>query len=187
MAKLWIRLGLAGISLASLVFAGMAMVIASRTPADAASSHIVEILDSGFNPEICTVNGNGDSVRWKNKSSKVRHVVVPDLGGVDNPPLWESEDIAPGATSVGSLQFDLRTTRIYFDRDEPTMIGTIIAVTGAAQCSPLPPTPTPTPTRTPTPTPTATPRATPTQKPPRCIGLEGCAVAPQISQDGNDE
>ncbi len=186
MAKLWVRLGLAGISLASLVFAGMAMVLSTRTPAGAAFVYTVDVLPTGFNPEICTVNRNGDSVRWHNKTSQVVKIALVDEGGINNPLQEVTEDIAPNATSQGSVAPNAQVNRKYIDVYLPSREGRIVAPqdpNAAAQCSPLPPTPTPTPTRSPTATPTVTPRPTPIQRPARCIGATGCALAPDITRE----
>lgn len=184
------RLALLGGSLALLGFVAAAIAGVNSQPAGAASVYTVEILDSGFNPPLCQVNRNGDRIRWKNLSSKTARISVLDLGGVDNPPLAESEDIPPGELSVFVIQVDAMVDRTYTDTYAPTHTGRFLAPrenSAAASCSPLPPTPTPAPTPTPRPSP-----GTISDMPPSCMGLmpvsrqpiSGCSLVTDVARDG---
>ena len=188
----WLRWTALVAVLASLGLVVAAIAGVNGQHAGAASVYTIDIIDSGFNPQLCQVNRNGDGIRWKNKTSKTAHIEVLDLGGVDNPILDETEDILPGQESVKIFRVEGVVDRTYRDKFAPEHRGRFTSPVdpGAqASCSPLPPTPTPTPTRTPTPVPTPIPRH------PSCTGLlpvtrapiTGCSVASNISADGPDE
>ncbi|MFN0096940.1 MAG: hypothetical protein ACKVVT_19445 [Dehalococcoidia bacterium] len=173
---------------AGMLTAGIAMLFAGRaeTPVQAASLHTIEILETGFNPAVCTVNRNNDEVRWFNKTSSPVHILVPDVGGPGNPPRFDFGEVLPGQFSAQKLIITAVTDLTYIDNNRPERKGRIIAPisnTAQADCSPAPPTPTPTNTPTRTPTPTATPSSTPYAVPPRCIGVQGCGVAIDIAKD----
>jgi hypothetical protein len=188
----WLRFGALGALLAS---AGLVVVAASgirSVPVSAAGEYTIDVLPTGFNPELCQVNRVNSTVRWRNKTNAPVRIQVLDLGGVDNPPMDVTEDIAPNATSQGSFFATANLDRTYQDKYLPSRRGRIVAPVDpnfGSQCSPLPPTPTPTPTRTPTPVPT------PTQRPPACTGLlpvtrqviVGCGIAANIAKQGDDE
>ncbi|MCC6381609.1 MAG: hypothetical protein IT304_03825 [Dehalococcoidia bacterium] len=193
MGKQWFRLALTLVAL-TLCAAGVAMLVLGRR-ADAAASgasaaaadgvYTVEILRSGFNPQTCVVNRNRSTVRFLNKDSVARRVVVP-AAGVDSPPLYDSGDIAPGDTWSG-FYIDYQAELHYYDFYFPAQTGVVLAPVdpnAASQCDPLPPTPTPTPTRTATPTPTPTPVP---QSPAGCLRFFasplGCAVGPFVATD----
>lgn len=186
MSNPWHRPVLAALA-AALLLAGIVTVSIGRggTSANAAGTVTIEILDSGFNPQVCQVNRNNSTVLWKNKSTKVRRVIVK--GAIE--PIYDSGDLQPGETGLGGVYITSLATYQVSDFYEPTMTGQVVSpMSPSAQtvCSPLPPTPTPTPTRTPTPIPTPTPIAptpAPLQLHPRCIGLQGCAIAPIIASD----
>lgn len=188
----WLRWAALGALLGSLGLVVAVIAGVNGQPAGAAGVYTIDIIDTGFNPELCQVNRNGDRVRWRNKSSKIARVEVLDLGGVDNPPLAESEDILPGAESTLVIAVDAAIDRSYRDKYTPSHTGRIVAPidpNAQASCSPLPPTPTPTPTRTPTPVPA------PIVRHPSCTGLlpvtrapiTGCSIASSISADGPGE
>lgn len=209
MTERWTRsLLMLGAVLALL--AGLASVFAStgREAARAQVQHegnVIEILpgDGGFNPDFCQVNRNGGTARFYNTDSVPRRMVRPDPYNPDpSTPryLFDSGWIQPGAYG-GKLQATAHTDFQYQDFDNPALKGRFYAPLsnqGATNCSPKPPTPTPTNTPSVTPTqsatatatatatasPTATATATP-QRPPRCIGAGGCAVAPAIARDAD--
>jgi hypothetical protein len=175
-----------------MLAAGLASVLIGgrgAVPASAASQHTIEILASGFNPALCTVNRNDSTVYFLNKDTKVRRVIRPAFtADPDAPPEWDSGDIQPGQTVVAFVVTSQVHIR-YRDANIPEHTGEIIAPqsnNAAANCSPLPPTPTPTNTPTPTATPTPTPPRPPT--PEACARLlanpAGCQVAPRIATDG---
>lgn len=182
MSNPWHRPVLAALA-AGLLLAGVITVSLGRggTSANAAGTVTVEILDSGFNPQVCQVNRNATTIYWKNKSTKVRRVVISS--GIEGHPLFDSGDIAIGETTTGGVIVNQIWDQQYYDEYERTMTGRIVSpLSPSAQtaCSPQPPTPTPTPTRTPTP---IAPTPAPLQLHPRCIGLQGCAVMPVIAGD----
>ncbi len=166
---------------------------AGPTPALAADTlYTIDILPLSFNPGECQVTRNGDLLRWFNKDTKARNIVLPNAPDTNAP--RETGPIAPGAYSESYLFTSGGINWNYHDKDDPTITGHItvpVSPNATAACVPLPPTPTPTPTRTATPIPTATP---PPQFPPACTGLmapndlgvrnivKGCAVAAEISR-----
>ena len=174
-------LGLAGLVGAS--WAGSAD--AQSVPSD--DTYEVWIIDSGFNPQFCTVLRT-DNVRWVNKTSTVRdemfdHLALPpDL----NTP-WSTGDLQPGETSV-TLSFDFKSNSAYHEKYNPSFTGSVNSVdNGPASCDQFPPTPTPTSTPTATPPGTATPTATPTPpRPDACTGQVGCAMVPAIARDDDE-
>ncbi len=184
-------LAVAGLMLAA---AFGSVIIAGRGPtgARAAGDYTIEILASGFNPELCTVNRNDSTVYFHNKDSKVRRVIWPDPNGGENAPLlYDSGPIQPNETVIAfsvTSQVDIR----YRDADIPSHTGRVVAPqsnSAQSNCSPNPPTPTPTNTPTITPTPTMTPSPTPTPpRPEACDRLLGnpigCVLAIWISHDG---
>ena len=187
-----IRWAALGAVLASLGLVVAAIAGLNGQHAGAASVYTIDIIDSGFNPQLCQVNRNGDRIHWKNKTNRTVRIEVLDLGGVDNPPLAESEDILPGQESILVMEVTAPVDRTYRDKYAPEHRGRFtspIDPGAQASCSPLPPTPTPTPTRTPTPI------ATPVPRHPSCTGLlpitraqiTGCSVASNISADGPGE
>jgi plastocyanin len=141
----------------------------------------VWIIDSGFNPETCTIR-RFDDVRWVNKSSTVRNVTFDrlTLPQTPNEPL-STGDIQPGE-STGAYSFDFIGSNPYHDKYTPQFTGSIATTeSGVPSCSQQPPTPTP------TLTPTATPTATPTpERPAACGAMPGCAVAAAVSRDEGD-
>lgn len=154
------------------------------TGAAADTRYTIEVNEKQFNPRTCIVNRNDDEVVFKNVGTQVHRVVVDDAG-VNSPFRLDTGDIQPGQTSEVWL-ISANANIQYYDFYNPEMRGTIIAPISngaAANCAKETPTPTPTLTPTPSPTRTPTPVPTPIQKPPRCIGLEGCAVAPQVARD----
>jgi plastocyanin len=166
--------------------------------ADQGALFTIEISAQGFNPETCTVNRNGSTVRFHNLDSVAHHVVVPDPS---NPtdlthPLFDFGVIEPGAYSRSAIFNQLDDWK-YRDADNANMTGEIIVPLSngtVSQCSPLTPTPTPTNTPIPTATPTLTPSPTPTPPPARPGGCdrflahpEGCAVAPELAADGQPD
>ena len=172
---------------AGMLAAGIAMLMAGQanTPVRAKALYTIEVLESGFNPETCQVSRNDDEIRWLNKTSKPVHILVPDIGGPDNPPRLDFGEVQPGQysqTLVITAQADLA----YLDKNKPERKGRIVAPlqnNAAPNCSPAAPTPTPTNTPTRTPTPTATPSNTPFAVPPRCVGTPGCAVVVDIVKE----
>lgn len=179
------------LAMAMLVAGFASVVVGGRaTPGvRAAGEFTIEILASGFNPQLCTVNRNDSTVYFHNRDTKARRVIWRDPNAGEDAPLrYDSGDIPPGARvkafSVTS-QVDIR----YEDANIPAHTGRIVApMSNEAQsnCSPLPPTPTPTNTPTPTPTPRPTPPPPPT--PEACARLlanpEGCRVAIRVASDG---
>jgi hypothetical protein len=162
MSNPWHRPVLAALA-AGLLLAGVITVSLGRggTSANAAGTVTIEILDSGFNPQVCQVNRSG----------------IPGV------PLYDSGDIALGDTTTGGVIVNQIWDQQYYEEYEKTMTGRIVSpLSPSAQtsCSPQPPTPTPTPTRTPTP---IAPTPAPLQLHPRCIGLQGCAVLPVVAGD----
>lgn len=148
--------------------------------AAADAPYIIEVNEIKFDPRVCIVNRLGDEVAWKNTGTQVHRIIVDDAG-VDSPPRFDTGDIQPGETS-DLYRFDGSTTLNYHDQYTPELKGQIIVPisnNAAANCAKETPTPTPSPTQTPTPIPT------PVQKPPRCIGLVGCAVAAQVARDAD--
>jgi hypothetical protein len=188
MARSWSR-PLITAAAAGMLLLGTISIIAGSSggTAHAAGEYTIEILASGFNPQVCIVNRNNSQIFWKNKDTVVHRIVLP--GEIPGQPIFDSGDILPGETSPGGVLINSSSTWNYSDFYVSSLKGTIISPIPndtASQCSPLPPTPTPTPTRTPTPIPTATPvvaTPTPIVLPPRCIGLVGCAVAPAVARD----
>ncbi|MBI2764454.1 MAG: hypothetical protein HYX53_00935 [Chloroflexi bacterium] len=188
MARPWSR-PLITAAAAGMLLLGIISIVAGSSggTAQAAGEYTIDILASGFNPEVCVVNRNSSRIVWLNKDTVPHRVFFP--GEFPGQPLYDSGDIPPGGTSQGGVVVNQNTTLTYSDPGFPKLKGTIIAPidnNATSNCSPLPPTPTPTPTRTPTPIPTATPIAatpTPLVLPPRCIGLVGCAVAPAVARD----
>jgi hypothetical protein len=178
------RLLLAAVSLAGLLMLGAGLVTAGRNSAEATSVYTIEIIESGFNPAICTVNRFDGQVRWLNKTDEPITVIFPDIGSPDNPPVYIFGPIEPGEASA-TLSFEgNQFNDDYFAFEHPEWTGTLIAPlspSAASACSPLPPTPTPTPTLQPTATPI---------RPEGCdrffAQADGCAVAPEVARDDAD-
>jgi hypothetical protein len=170
---------------AGMLTAGIAMLFAGRaeTPARAGSLYTIEVLDSGFNPEVCVINRLGDRVRWHNRTSKPVYIWRPDPNSPENPVIWDVGEVPPGGFSTELMatgNHDWPYEDKYTGRTGKVIVP--ISNNAAADCSPRPPTPTPTNTPTRTPTRTATPAFTPFSVPPRCIGVAGCAVAIDIAR-----
>lgn len=177
---------------AAMLVAGVTVfVTASRSAgpmvARAATVHTIEILPGSFNPSYCQVNRGGDTVRWFNKDTKVRTIILPPVV-IDNIYVVprDPEVVQPGQYSISTFEFTSLATWNYHDADNPGITGSIVAPISPAApavCSPLPPTPTPTPTRTPMPL---------KQVPPACEGLmpvtrtkvDGCAIIPWVTLEG---
>ena len=178
MAAGGLALGIAALTWAS----GSVPADAQTAPSD--DTYEVWIIDSGFNPPICTIRRT-DNVRWVNKTSVVRNVTFDRLAlPPDLHTPWSTGDLQPGQTSV-TLSFDFKSSNSYHEKYDPSFTGTVNSIdNGPASCDQLPPTPTPTSTATVTPTvsPTATPTPTP-PKPEKCEGMAGCAVVPAIGRD----
>ena len=191
MANRGYRAALALAALAAIAFAGVTVMLVrgeGTAHVAAASRFTIEVNEQGFNPRVCIVSRTaGDSIVFKNVGTQVHRIVLNDIGA-GNPVLFD-EELIPGATST-ARSYTSHSVEDFYDLNFPTHTMHLEAgfANGdrAANCAKEAPTPTPTPTRTATPIPTPTPVIpTPTaiQKPPRCIGLEGCGVAPQVSRD----
>ena len=161
---------------------------------------VADILPTTFNPPVCQVNrsnaGGQSIVHFRNKDTKPRHIIQPDIDP-SFPPLFD-EVIPAGATSIQSVGITAPTDRTFFDADDHSKSVKIISPVdpnAPSNCDQLPPTPTPTPTRTPTPIPTPTAIPTPRQVPPACTGLTpisrqpitGCAVAADVAKENPSE
>lgn len=122
---------------------------------------LVEILDSGFNPEACTfsVSNRGFDVYWVNSTDEPKQVVSPVN------PYFNTGVIQPGELSK-SVSFDFTGSNHYHLEGDPNVTG-VVRESSSTSCVPQPPTPTPTntPTITPTPTHTPAPTSTPTMIP----------------------
>ena len=187
------RLPLAALALA--IVAGGVLVSLRTSPESvvaANAEYIIDILPGGFNPPFCQVDrandGGATFVRFRNKDTKARRLIVPDVSVEPTaPPLEDTGPIPAGTVSEFNIGITGNYDRTFRDADDPKLTIRIYAPqspNSPANCSPLPPTPTPTPTRTPTPKPT------PTQRPPACMGLApvsrqpitGCSIAPDVTQ-----
>jgi hypothetical protein len=146
-------------------------------------THVIIITERGMNPPHC-VHRRDDRVRWENRTSQVRRIIIPSDEQGLNPPLFDSGDFGPGTLS-GSVTIPyVLNGKTYHDFYQPSLRAQLSTTLGGASCKELPPTPTPTNTPTATPIrPTATP--TPDMRPFYCrrVTLEGCAVMPSLSRD----
>lgn len=180
----WVLLaGTAGVGAA--LFVTSLVATQGGGTAAAAGEYVIDILPDAFNPAICQVNRNGSTVKFRNQDTKPRRV-HPTYVGPSGQLLWDTGYLDPGETWQSGIYIDHVANIQYRDADNPSLTGTIVSPLSndaPSICDPLPPTPTPTPTFTPSPTPSATV----TQQPPRCVGAGGCAVAPNIAQDGEPE
>lgn len=152
------------------------LFLGGSKPVTAYNQYVVEISDTGFNPEVCNISRD-DEVVWKNVGTKVHRVIIPDAG-VNSPPLFDTGDIEPGQVSPPA-KFTYGGGNTLVDFYNPALRSTVStgkAQAQAANCRPLPPTPTPTPTPIP---------ATPTPKPQLPAGCRwvGCAVAVSLSNE----
>ena len=172
---------------------------AGSEPARAANNgeFIIDILPNSFNPPVCQVNrsnfGGQTIVRFRNKDTKPRRMIVPDISTEPTAPLaFDTGLIPPNTISEWSVGITSPTELTFRDADDHTKTVKIISPLDPniiSNCDQLPPTPTPTPTRTPTPVPT------PRQWPPACTGLApvsrqpitGCAVAADIVQESGPD
>jgi hypothetical protein len=170
-----------------MLAAGLVSVaLGLRTTAQARNEEFtVEILPNGFNPEECLINRDNNYMYFLNKDTKPRRIVVDELYSPTDELLFDTGMIQPGERKI-FLYIVSIVDYEYRDFDNPSLTGRVFSTLtneGASNCRPQPPTPTPTNTPTITPTPTATLPAA--QKPPRCIGLQGCSVAGVVSRDSD--
>jgi plastocyanin len=161
----WHRYLLAAAASGMMLLGLSAVVSGAQTSRAVEQEHTIEILDSGFNPELCLI-ARSDDVRWVNKSSAVKHVV-----GTHNTNL-DTGELQPGEASR-FFSFDFTGSVPYELADDPTVKGSV-KTDSPRNCKPQPPTPTP--TNTPLPTPTA---------PPTPEGRRG--VFPGVTRDGRLE
>jgi hypothetical protein len=181
---------------ASMVAAAVVSLTLGRSPsADAQyAEYTIEILPGGFNPPTCQLNRQGSAVRFLNKDTKPRRIVVDGHGGSEEFFL-DTGWIEPGAKNTAAWAFQGLDEKEYRDYDNPGLRGLIIVpidMNAPSICAPLTPTPTPTNTATPTVTPTRSPTLPPTPipqpTPPSCVRFLanplGCLVAPWVSTDG---
>ena len=173
---------------------GLSLLFSHSEHAVASGTYTIEVNEDGFNPKLCKIS-RGDVVQWKNVGKKTHRIIKPDAG-VGSPPLFDSDDVAPGQISQ-SFIMTYGGNFNYLDQYDPTLTGTVntpqYSNSQAENCSPLPPTPIPTPTKTPGPTGTPTPIPTPTPPPlplycraaslGAISGNEGCAVTVGIARD----
>ncbi|MBA4182072.1 MAG: hypothetical protein C0506_15905 [Anaerolinea sp.] len=190
MTARWYRPLMAVVAVSMALAGGLSLLFSNSAHVVASGSYTIEVNEEGFNPKLCLIS-RGDVVQWKNVGKKVHRVIKPDAG-VGSPPLFDSEDIAPGQISQ-SFIMTYGGNFNYLDQYNPSLTGTVNTPqrsnTQAENCSPLAPTPTPTPTRTPGPTPTPSPQVA--ALPMYCraaslgaaIGNEGCAVTVGIARD----
>jgi hypothetical protein len=144
----WHRLVLAGLATVA-VLSGATSVLLSATGTTAANDdHVIEILDSGFNPVSCLLH-RSDTFRFINKTDELQRVL-----GKTNPHL-DTGAIEPGDTSRGFNFHFIGSLHFYLESNEQ-FTGSVTTDHGTL-CDPLPPTPTPTPTPSPTPTAIPTP------------------------------
>jgi hypothetical protein len=192
------RLLLPLLGIAMIAGAVLTVLRSTASGAEAANGdYVIDILSNSFNPPLCVVNrsnnGGVTTVRFRNKDSKPRRMIVPDVSTEPTaPPLEDTGYIPAGETSTWNLGITANYDRTFKDADNPSLTIRIVAPqdpNAASSCDQLPPTPTPTPTPSPTPIPT------PTQRPPACTGLApvsrqpviGCGVAGNLAKDNEDE
>lgn len=164
MTMLSIPRALLAIAAGAVLLVGGIAFAASGTTTAGAADNTIAILDTGFNPEVCYLNGQatgGASVRFHNKGSEPHHIrsVFTNVNGSAQ---FDTGVLEPGETSR-SFGFTSSSQFFYYDVLNPDLTG-LIQSGQFTNCVEAPPTPTPTntPTITPTPTITRTPTITPT-------------------------
>lgn len=179
----WHRVALA-FFLAGTALIGFSVFLTSteaQTSSASSETHTIIITDRGVNPAHC-VHRRDDRVRWENRSTGVRRIIIPSDADGLNPPLFDSGDFAPGAISNAVTIPFLLNGKQYHDFYNRALAGQLSTTLYAASCKEQPPTPTP--TNTPTPAPIR-PTPVPLIRPLFCrsVAVEGCAVVPSLSRD----
>ncbi|MCA9825626.1 MAG: hypothetical protein R3C29_00310 [Dehalococcoidia bacterium] len=132
------------------VSSGLVSIVLDVTRGSAAEQqHVIELLNSGFNPESCWLSRE-DNFTFINKTKSTQRVLSNQNPNLDTGP------IEPGATFVGGYNFGFIGSLSFYMESNPALTGKVTTDHGR-QCEPLPPTPTPTNTPTPSPTPIPTP------------------------------
>lgn len=160
MREHWHRVVLAALASVAVVSGGISVLLSATSGSAAGEDHVIDIINTGFNPEICYVD-RSDTFRFINKTDDVQRVRSNQNEHLDTGP------IEPGETSTG-FNFHFIGSQHFYLESEPDFTGQVITDHGR-HCDPLPPTPTP--TNTPTATPTATPSPTPIPTPEGRKGL----------------
>lgn len=161
MRNQWHRLVLAALASIAVVSGGVSVLLSvTHSSAESSEDHVIDIINTGFNPEVCYVD-RADTFRFINKTSSVQHVLSNQNEFLDTGP------IQPGETSKG-FNFHFIGSQHFYLESHPEFTGEVITDHGR-HCDPLPPTPTP--TNTPTATPTVTPSPTPIPTPDGRKGL----------------